>query len=329
MPMKINSKAVSQAKRLIREGKINTGADWGFDAGDSDAILESVDNDWSKYALWFLVVDEGYDEETKARYKYPYGKGGKIWRRAVIAIKSRAAQQDWEELAGVADDLLEAIDEKEEKGMKVPVRDNLQYRSREVEIRAAKTDEDEMIAEGMAILYNDEVVLWGTKDLEEREVILAGAATESIQTDDWRSVWNHQNDIVLGRVSNGTLEVEESDAGVQVKIHFPDSEEGRSKFHSIQRGDVREMSFAFVPVDFTEERIVEGEKTIWKTTISKMQVFEVSPVTFPAYANTTISARMAERRKQIQAEASAKDQAAAAAADRAATLREMEITKLF
>jgi len=207
--------------------------------------------------------------------------------------------------------------------------DKLQYRSREVEIRAARTDEDEMIAEGMAILYNDEVVLWGTKDLEEREIILPGAATESIQNDDWRSVWNHRNDVVLGRVSNGTLEVEETDAGVQVRIHFPDSEEGRSKFHSIQRGDVREMSFAFVPVDFTEERIVEGEKTIWKTSISKMQVFEVSPVTFPTYANTTVSARMAERRKQVEAEASAKNQAAAAAADRAATLREMEITKLF
>jgi hypothetical protein len=185
-----------------------------------------------------------------------------------------------------------------------------------------------MIAEGMAILYNDEVVLWSMKDLEEREIILPGAAEKSLQNDDWRAVWNHRNEIVLGRQSSGTLEAEETEQGVRVTIHFPDSEEGRSKFYSIQRGDVKEMSFAFIPVEYKEERIVEGDKTIFRTVISELQVFEVSPVTFPAYEKTTISARMTERRKQVEAETSAKNQIATAIAERAAVIRDMEIENI-
>jgi hypothetical protein len=202
---------------------------------------------------------------------------------------------------------------------------NIQYRSREIEFRAIKSDENEMIAEGTAILYNDETILWSTMDMEEREVILPGAATESIQNDDWRSVWNHRNEIVLGRMSSGTLEAEETETGVNVRIHFPDSEEGRSKFFSIERGDVREMSFAFIPTEYKEERIVEGEKTIYKTSISKMEVFEVSPVTFPQYEKTTILARMQIRQKQLESEASEVEQMAAAIAMRSAELREIEL----
>ncbi len=202
---------------------------------------------------------------------------------------------------------------------------NVQYRSREVDFRAVKTENEEMVAEGMAILYNEEVVLWSTDDIEERELILPGAATESLENDDWRAVWNHRNDIVLGRKSSGTLETEENENGVMVKITFPDSEEGRSKFSSIKRGDVNQMSFAFIPIDFKEEKIVEGEKTIYKTTISKLQVWEVSPVTFPAYENTEISARKEQRKKQVEAEASANNQVEASIAERAGTLREMEL----
>lgn len=202
---------------------------------------------------------------------------------------------------------------------------NIQYRSRKIEFRAIKSDENEMIAEGTAILYNDETILWSTMDMEEREVILPGAATESIQNDDWRSVWNHRNEIVLGRMSSGTLEVEETETGVNVRIHFPDSEEGRSKFFSIERGDVREMSFAFIPTEYKEERIVEGEKTIYKTSISMMEVFEVSPVTFPQYEKTSILARMQRRQKQLESEASEVKQMAAAIAVRSAELREMEL----
>lgn len=194
--------------------------------------------------------------------------------------------------------------------------------------RAEKKEDGDMIAEGMAIVYNDETVLFKHVDIEEREVILPGAATESLENDDWRAVWNHQNAVVLGRKSNGTLEINETESGVLVRIHFPDSEEGRSKFESVKRGDVNQMSFAFVPLEEKEERLVMDGVTIYRTTISKMKVYEVSPVTFPAYENTTISSREKQKRDRIIAEASADDQAEASASMRSAELREMEIELL-
>jgi len=116
MALKISAKSISQAKSLIKAGKINTTGSWGFDSSDRNALLKSVNNDWSKYAAWFLVYDDEAKEDTFQRYKYPYGKQGKVWRRGVIAVKTRAAQNNWSELANIADNLLQMIDEKEEKG---------------------------------------------------------------------------------------------------------------------------------------------------------------------------------------------------------------------
>lgn len=198
----------------------------------------------------------------------------------------------------------------------------MEYRTRQIEFRA-KEEDGAMIAEGVAILYDEETVLYSFGDVEERETIGRGAAAESLANDDWRALWNHDRGIVLGRMSSGTLRAEDTDAGVKVSIEFPDTEEGRSKFSSIKRGDVSQMSFAFEPLETREERIVDGEKTIYRTEQSKIKVYEVSPVTFPAYENTTISARAEQRRKQIETEASAQAQRATAHAERAAQLREL------
>lgn len=203
-----------------------------------------------------------------------------------------------------------------------------QYRCVAVNFRAEKQEDGDMAATGRAILYNEEVVLWKAAGLEEREIILPGAAAESIKNDDWRAVWNHRNDVVLGRMSSGTLDASEEKEGVDVTIHFPDSEEGRSKFESVRRGDVNQMSFAFWPEEYKEEREVVDDLTIYRTIISKMRVAEVSPVTFPAYENTSISARKEMRKQQLESEASEEKQVAAATAERSAELRNMELNTL-
>lgn len=203
-----------------------------------------------------------------------------------------------------------------------------QYRCKPISFRTEKRENGEMTATGTAILYNEEIILWKDGVLEEHEVILPRAAADSLQNDDWRAVWNHKNDIVLGRISVGTLEAEDTEQGVNVTIHFPDTEEGRSKFETVRRGDVDQMSFAFIPEEFKEEKIVEENVTIYKTIISKMRVFEVSPVTFPAYEKTSISARKEMRKQQLESEASEKKQVVTAIAERASELREMELNTL-
>lgn len=106
----VNTVGVNHAKALIRAGKVDLDSDWSFTADDGNAILG--DNNWAEYEKWFLCIDTDENEETKARYKYPYGKNGKVYRSGVIAAKQRSAQQGDDNIFKVADELLRMIDEK-------------------------------------------------------------------------------------------------------------------------------------------------------------------------------------------------------------------------
>lgn len=120
----LNKKGFNHAKSLIREGKVDLESSWSFTTDDENAILG--DGNWSEYEKWFLCIDTSANEETKARYKYPYGKNGKVYRRGVIAAKQRASQHGDTVIAQAADELLTMIDEKynkeEEKAMSNIVR---------------------------------------------------------------------------------------------------------------------------------------------------------------------------------------------------------------
>lgn len=201
-----------------------------------------------------------------------------------------------------------------------------ELRSVKCQYRAEKTEEKGMFAYGTPILYGVRTTLWDDKYERVDEIIEPGAAAESIKNDDIRSVWNHDPGIVLGRKSSGTMIIEDTKDGVQVEIMFPDSEEGRSKFETIRRGDVDQMSFAF---DSLEREVTreekDGEKSVILVTQKRIKVYEVSPVTFPAYEDTTINARAKEWIKSLPAAAG---DGTAAAAVRSSELRAMEIQGL-
>jgi len=152
-----------------------------------------------------------------------------------------------------------------------------------------------MTAAGRAIPYGVETVLWTDGSYEEREIIEAGAFTESLSADDQRALWNHNRAIVLGRRTAKTLRLSEQEAGVDVEIDFPDSPEGVSKFTNVKRGDVGEMSFGFDDINLKEEFFKEGDLRIYKRTLQKGKLWEVSPVTWAAYEKeTSIKARSKE-----------------------------------
>lgn len=106
----VNTVGVNNAKALIRDGKVDLDSDWSFTADDGNAILG--DNNWAEYEKWFLCIDTEENEETKARYKYPYGKNDKVYRSGIIAAKQRSAQQKDDNIFKVADELLKMIEEK-------------------------------------------------------------------------------------------------------------------------------------------------------------------------------------------------------------------------
>jgi uncharacterized protein len=137
---------------------------------------------------------------------------------------------------------------------------------------------------GYAAVFDQESqVLYGMF----REKISRGAFASSL-ADDVRALWNHDTNLPLGRTTAGTLALAEDSHGLRVEIDPPDTQWGRDALVSIGRGDVNQMSFAF---DVLEDEWDQDESGMLIRTLRKVKLYEVSPVTFPAYTGTTVSAR--------------------------------------
>src|SRR5262249_27703225 len=93
MATSVNKAGERHALSLISAGNYDMDSKWSFEAADEDKLLGDGGSDWGEYARWFLGEDTGATDKTKERYKYPFGKDGKVYRRAVSAIRSRASQQ--------------------------------------------------------------------------------------------------------------------------------------------------------------------------------------------------------------------------------------------
>ncbi len=119
------------------------------------------------------------------------------------------------------------------------------------------------------------------------EVIRPGAFSKTLQeTADIRAYWNHNADMVLGRTSNGTLELHEDERGLYTTIR-PNlaTSWGRDAIASVARGDVRGMSFGF--------RVVKSKQDDPQALFELLELAlrEVSPCSDPWYDATTVEAR--------------------------------------
>lgn len=106
----LNLDGESHAHSLIAAGKVDKESSWSFSANDGDKLLGAGGDDWEAYSKFHLGLDRSAAEKTKARYKYPFGKAGKVYRSGIIAAKQRAAQQNDSAIEKAAGMLLEMID---------------------------------------------------------------------------------------------------------------------------------------------------------------------------------------------------------------------------
>lgn len=121
-----------------------------------------------------------------------------------------------------------------------------------------------------------------------RERIAPGAFAKTIKNDDIRALWNHDANIVLGRNKAGTLRLSEDSAGLAWECDMPDTQLIRDMVLSpIERGDVNQCSFGFYTLNDKWAK-VDGE---WIRTLLECEVFDVSPVTYPAYNSTDVAIR--------------------------------------
>lgn len=122
-----------------------------------------------------------------------------------------------------------------------------------------------------------------------REQIAPGAFREAIGRDDVRCLFNHDPNCVLGRNRAGTLRLSEDEVGLYFECDPPDTQWGRDIVTSMQRGDISQCSFGFLPTK--QEWDETGDVPL--RTIKACQLFDVSPVTYPAYDSTDCQARSA------------------------------------
>lgn len=136
---------------------------------------------------------------------------------------------------------------------------------------------------GHAAVFNQDADIGGW--FTER--IAPGAFDQTIREDDIRALWNHNPDIVLGRNKAGTLALSEDDRGLAVDIDPPAS--AAREVESVERGDVSQMSIGMFVMDDEWHK----ENGVRHRTIKRAQLFDVSPVTFPAYTGTDVQVRSA------------------------------------
>lgn len=161
---------------------------------------------------------------------------------------------------------------------------NQQYKDAEkrtmgtIEVR--ESDSDDMMLEGYAAVYNSETDLG-----HFREVIRPGAF-DDVLDNDVRALINHDPNLILGRTTNGTLELSVDERGLKYKVKLGDQQYAKDFYESVKRGDISQSSFAFTidKQSWNEERTVRSVDKV-------RQLLDVSPVTYPAYAAATVQAR--------------------------------------
>ena len=123
-----------------------------------------------------------------------------------------------------------------------------------------------------------------------REKIKPGAFKKTLDDGaDVRALINHDPNLIIGRTQNGTLELEEDRKGLKYMVSLPDTSYARDLKASIERGDITQNSFGFITI---QDKWKQGEgKDLDERTLIEVKLLDISPVTFPAYPQTSLGLR--------------------------------------
>ena len=162
---------------------------------------------------------------------------------------------------------------------------------RTVNIEYRVDREEKPIISGYAAVFNQE-----SEDLGGfTEFIERGAFKEALKTSDTRALFNHDSNYVLGRESAGTLTLKEDQEGLHMEITPPDTQFARDLMVSIERGDINQQSFGFT---VETDEWTEKDKKVTRTIKKIARLYDVSPVTYPAYPDTTVAVRSLDKYKK-------------------------------
>ncbi|MGD6845240.1 HK97 family phage prohead protease [Bacillus infantis] len=123
------------------------------------------------------------------------------------------------------------------------------------------------------------------------EQISSGAFDESLKSRDVVGLWSHDTSQVLGNTKSGSLQIENTKSELRFELNIPNTSVGNDAWELIKRGDVDGISFGMkVTKDkWSSEEREEGK--IYKRSILNAELYEISPVAFPAYPANEVGIR--------------------------------------
>ena len=156
----------------------------------------------------------------------------------------------------------------------------------DLKVREA-TEQEEKVIEGYFVVFDSVTELW-PGCFEE----IARSAFDDTLENDIRALINHNTELVLARTKSGTLTLRVDEKGLWARIVVNENDiDALNLYARVQRGDVDQCSFGFNVLD---EDIEYRDDGTTKWTINKVDLHEVSVVTFPAYEDTGVQARKRE-----------------------------------
>lgn len=157
-----------------------------------------------------------------------------------------------------------------------------------VTIRSEEGKPDVVVGYG-AVFYRAEdpgTEYWLYNDLVER--IGRSAFDRAIkEKDDVRALFNHDVNQIMGRAQAKTLRLFVDDIGLRYEFDLPKSPNGQNLREALERKDVTGSSFSFdiLKVQYSEER------EHYTREVLDVRLYDVGPVTFPAYTAATAGLR--------------------------------------
>lgn len=154
-----------------------------------------------------------------------------------------------------------------------------------IELRAAEGATDSRIVRGYAAVFNKD-----SEDFGGWVERIAPGAFDDVLNDDVVALFNHDPNLVLARNSK-TLKIGVDKTGLWYEFSAPDTTAGNDLLTNLKLENVRSSSFSFtlkeVKWSFSKEKGQPDVRTVMKIE----RLFDVSPVTYPAYPDTTVAQR--------------------------------------
>lgn len=147
------------------------------------------------------------------------------------------------------------------------------------EFRMENAEQNGNTIRGYAAIYNSDSE-WMGGFYEQIET----GAFDDVLDNDVRAYFNHDENLLLGRVSSGTLRISTDKRGLFYEVDLPNTTYANDLVELMKRGDVNQSSFAFL---IEKDRWEQRGGTTYRIIEKVSRLLDVSPVAQPAYPDAT------------------------------------------